>query len=64
MAAAVPDPKFWDMKPWMWPGSIDAVQAQFSKRYVGANVDAALCRMLEDLDNYKGKRGKFTATHL
>ena len=43
LAAAVLDLEFWDMMPWMWPGAIDAVQAQFSKHYIGADGDRALC---------------------
>jgi hypothetical protein len=64
LAAGVLDPEFWDAKPWLWEGAIDAVQAQFRKRYAGNDVDAASRQMLTELDLYKDKRGRFAASHL
>ena len=64
LAAAVLDPEFHDQKPWMWPGAIDAVEAQFRKRYQGSNVDGHVRLMMMELDSYKDKTGKFVAAHL
>ena len=64
LAAGVLDPEFWDAKPWLWEGAIDAVQAQFRKRYAGNDVDAASRQMLTELDLYKDKRDRFAASHL
>ena len=58
LAAGVLDLEFWDMKPWTWPGTIDAVQAPFLKQCVGNDADAAMFQMLEDLDKYMGKRSE------
>jgi hypothetical protein len=64
LAAGVLDPEFWSLKPWLWPGAIDAVQAQFRKRYVGPDIESATRQMLIELDLYKDKRGKFAPVHL
>jgi hypothetical protein len=64
LAAGVLDPELWPLKPWLWPGAIDAVQAQFRKCYVGPDIEGATRQMLIELDLYKDKRGKFAPMHL
>ena len=66
LTAGVLDPEFHDDKLWLWPGTIDTVEAHFHKRYEGTDIENAMHThvMLYELDLYKDKRGKFTAVHL
>lgn len=64
LAAGVPDPEFHEGKPWLWPSAIDAVTAQFRKRYSSASIGEDTRKMLSDFDLFKDKRGKFSPAHL
>ena len=60
LAAGVLDPEFSGVKPWLWPGAIEALTTQFRKRYNGTQLDEDTHQMLSEFDLYKDKREKFS----
>ena len=66
LAASVVDPEFHSQKPWLWDGALDAVRAQFEKRYQGetAEKEKELRQLLRELDMYANKTGKLQYGYL